>query len=1038
MTTLLRPRDTGPFGSHFDGSSFHTRESSLSLSPSVNASSITLGTLVVKKTRQDSPVSASSGRVLSNENLPPFQSLVELHNGHRATSLGSIGGRITRVSTPSKGWSYANANRILSTGDSSSHRDTASSIIEVEGEALRVYRQLLRKASRGRTNESTRRTSATTLEAPPGQNIPRQKRHDRRLQSPDHSRQNSVGSGAFRHRDERSLSDVPEQPWATGVLTSPLGARKTEHDPFTHRKRPSTVSSNFVHTVKTASLTNTTISFLSRSLRLTHSSDFDGRRSSDPQYSIDSDRPTTTSSVDEAALHRGLKRRQVMEEIITSEENYVADLKALVFLYSTLLASASSLSSRARASIQRNVIELLHLHEHILEMMHQLSFMSARRKWFDTASPRGLGIGHHLRWRSLHSTASAGPHRSHRHMRSSIETSNPLLVSAKARVMEPDEASKMARLFKKLMPRFDAYEEYCAKHEIIMHELQRRIPAWTEYGMGIESLAKSITSIEQRASEGRKALTVGDLLMKPIQRVCKYPLLLAELLKQTPVVDCPDAHAEIENTLQCFRDAVKEINLAADSPLAQEQIQRRWMLHERLGFHERVLQAHQFRMLGHASHCGVLHVAYQTKFQVDGSYALCILFASHLVLAIPSRSSTKFMILALIHLSDLKLESSTDGKGMLQNCTLIPLYSQLTTLGLQCHTALFTWKLCFEVDGQLFELIMSACSASEEEAWTKALRSENAASVGDSESGKQIPSAIGIDLKAIGVVFGQAGTLTRRLSIQRAATVGNRHSVCQVIIRGTHHAHDLQDLRQSSIAINRSQSHLTTHRTAVLAPKRSERAKMESSLNTVWTRDTLPAPSTHASRGGQIIRASAGSLVRKLSLASIHAPFGRRSASLTLNSKRSGEAFADVDKESPPVPVYQVKKDSQEIEGIVRHEPDLKSEDLKEGELEKDEPIQPSRMPSVVSKRRSLTGPEGILRKGTKSKRGTSRAGVGLGPDDPAKKFYSVSEKVVDVGTQDEVDAVVEEKLRNRKRWSNPMGFLSESIKHMIFSSIHK
>lgn len=69
------------------------------------------------------------------------------------------------------------------------------------------------------------------------------------------------------------------------------------------------------------------------------------------------------------------------------------------------------------------------------------------------------------------------------------------------------------------------------------------------------------------------------------------------------------------------------------------------------------------------------------------------------------------------------------------------------TSGLQCHTALFTWKLCFEVDGQLYELILSACSANEEEAWMKALRTENAASTGDSVSGQQIPSALGIDLK---------------------------------------------------------------------------------------------------------------------------------------------------------------------------------------------------------------------------------------------------------------------------------------------------
>lgn len=358
--------------------------------------------------------------------------------------------------------------------------------------------------------------------------------------------------------------------------------------------------------------------------------------------------------------------------------------------------------------------------------------------------------------------------------------------------------------------------------------------------------------------------------------------------------------------------------------------------------------------------------------------------------------------------------------------------------GLQCHTALFTWKLCFEVDGQLYELIMSACSAAEEEAWTRALRTENAASIGEPVLGQRIPSAIGIDLKPVGVVFGQAGNLTRRLSIQRAATVGNRHSVCQVIIRGTHHAQDLQDLRQSSITINRSQSHLTTHRTAVLAPKRSDRAKMESGLASIWTRDTLPAPNMTQSRGGQIIRASAGSLVRKLSLASIHAPFGRRSASLTLNSKRSGEAFADIRRESPPMPVYQVKKDSQELEGIVRQQGDLESEELNEAEIEKEGLPQLTRMASVASKRLSTTGPEGLLRRGTKSKRRSSRAGIGLGPEDPAKKFYSVSEKVAEVGTQDEVDAVVEEKLRSRKRWSNPIGFLGEGIKHMIFSSNHK
>lgn len=665
VTTLLPSIGTNFFSKPVESNGYHTRESSLSLTTAANGSSSTLGTVVVNRVRQASPAaSLSLSRVLSNiENLSPLQSRVDLHNEQRTTSLGGTSSWNVRPPAAVKRWASANTDR-FPTGSSTDSASAHGSLRLEEGEAHRVNRQLLRKAPREKRTEPTKKTSGNLLGSPPSKAVLPQKKFGTQTHSPEHLERQSTDFDGKSCWDGQLLSDAPEQRQPYGTVIPPLPAQRSEYDPSTHRKRPSTVSSRFVHTVKTASLTNTTISFLSRSLRLTHSSDLHSHRGSDLRHSIDSDRPPTTSSVDEAAMYRGVKRRQIIEEIITSEEGYVADLKALVFLYSTLLASSSSLSNRTRASIQRNVIELLHLHEHILDHMRRLSFISAQRKWFDTASLKGLGISHHIRWRSLDSRAAPGQYRSHRHTKTTIETSNPLFKLAKARAIEPAEAAKMARLFGEFMPRFDAYEEFCAKHLKMMHELHERIPAWLDYGMGIESLAQSITSIDHRASKDRKALTLGDLLMKPIQRICKYPLLLAELLKQTPVVDGPDAHAEIEATLGCFRDAVQEINLAADSPVVQAQIERRWMLHERLTFHEKHLRSHQFRMLGHATHCGVLHVAYQTKFQVDGSYALCILFASHLLLALPSRSSPKFMILAVVHLSDLKLESCTDGKGM--------------------------------------------------------------------------------------------------------------------------------------------------------------------------------------------------------------------------------------------------------------------------------------------------------------------------------------------------------------------------------------
>lgn len=71
---------------------------------------------------------------------------------------------------------------------------------------------------------------------------------------------------------------------------------------------------------------------------------------------------------------------------------------------------------------------------------------------------------------------------------------------------------------------------------------------------------------------------------QPIQRVCKYPLLFAELLKQTPVCDCPDSHMEIENVLIRLREATSKINHATDDPRMKAVMEKSWLLQDRLEF----------------------------------------------------------------------------------------------------------------------------------------------------------------------------------------------------------------------------------------------------------------------------------------------------------------------------------------------------------------------------------------------------------------------------------------------------------------------
>ena len=128
-----------------------------------------------------------------------------------------------------------------------------------------------------------------------------------------------------------------------------------------------------------------------------------------------------------------------------------------------------------------------------------------------------------------------------------------------------------------------------------------------------------------------------------------------------------------------------------------------------------------------------------------------------------------------------------------------------------------------------------------------------------------LPTSLALNLRSTGVVFSSQKSLSRESSIQRAATVGGRPSISQVIIRNTHNTQDIQNQRdtaQSFNAINRSQSHMTAKRIPVLEPKRSERTRIEQSISDIWTKERLPFPGMLGSRGGQIIRASAGTLAR--------------------------------------------------------------------------------------------------------------------------------------------------------------------------------
>ncbi|KAI1481688.1 Dbl homology domain-containing protein [Daldinia eschscholtzii] len=639
-----------------------------------------------------------------------------------------------------------------------------------------------------------------------------------------------------------------------------------------HRKSFSDSSFRFVTAVRSASVSLASASVVTRPRRYTarsscHSrADLSSRGStSGPRFSEDSTCLERTVSNDPGVTERLLQRRRILEEIINTEESYIGDVKFLMNVYVTILASLPSPHIGLRSSINRNLTDIVELHEEILGELHRVvpnsEYTQPERI---PVTPKPPSSKSHSRWHSLDSTPEEDG------------GTSSWLQSMPSVIAEPTIAAEVAHVFGKRMNRFFIYEEYGAKYEMMIKDVasaHKTLPEWETYQKGLEALAASLGATNYHLDRSRKSLTIGDLLVKPIQRICRYPLLFAELLKYTPVCDCPNSHMEIENVLIRLREATAEINRAADDPRMKTTIEQTWLLQDRLVFPNQKLDAASktaIRSFGHIRLCGALHVCWQTKDGADGAYMVTLLYKDCLCLATASRADQIYTIQACIGLNDIKVEEVDNGRG------------------LQCHTAPFSWKLVFECDHQLYEIIMTACSPKEEHEWRSRLTRQN--SIDSYELSEPIfYSSIFLDIKSLGTIFGKPGTVARRLSIHRATTVGPKSPLCQVILKNTSTMKD----SSSSIPpqINRSQSLLTTNsRIPVLTPSRGERARLEALLADVWSRKVLPFPGiTYRSKSEHLVRSSASTVMRKLSVASITSTFAKRSTSATSVPKSSEE-----------------------------------------------------------------------------------------------------------------------------------------------------
>ncbi|KUM66039.1 hypothetical protein ACN42_g1039 [Penicillium freii] len=539
---------------------------------------------------------------------------------------------------------------------------------------------------------------------------------------------------------------------------------------------------------------------------------------SDVRYSGESSRPNSSQHADEAAETRATRRRHILQELVETESDYVLGLKALIGILTIF---------DTRREIYDNIQEILGIHERFLTQLQTASPMSApqsQQAGVSELSSRGitkrigtidLGSLKGLQQRSLRT----------RSLKASV---NRRLMALTA---EPTEGLEVARELGKLSLSIPVYDQFCSNYELLTQDvalLRRSIANWTIYDQGIEALSKSVASTERRRQEDNKSMTLNDMLIKPIQRLCKYPLVLQDLLRSTPVSDCPSSHDGIQEVLDSMRVLVTQINLAAGNPINKDRIQKTIVLQNKVDISKSDALQSIYKDLGPLVMCGVLHVTYQTAEITNGEFMVCVLFQRYLFFAKGIDDQRRLEAVACVYLDSLKIDTLQNGQD------------------------------------RNYEFVLSASSAAEEKQWNTEILKMSAALAETAQPRTWEPrkhSFLALQLLPLDHVQYTVSSMARRS--MDSTTISRKSRVQHVVIKKTHYPrHTEEPVAQAEGEIERPKT--PADRSAlILTARRSDRVRLERLISDVYTGDLLPTPGMVLGRGDLFLR---GPLMRGLSL----------------------------------------------------------------------------------------------------------------------------------------------------------------------------
>lgn len=163
-----------------------------------------------------------------------------------------------------------------------------------------------------------------------------------------------------------------------------------------------------------------------------------------------------------------LKRSRIIHELLSSEREYVEDLRILVATCFDRLNSAGWLPIEQKCLLIRNTFELLTFQLAFLKEMEERVKQIECQKKNDTSESKSFGI---------------------------------------------------ASLFLDINDKFNVYTHYCTRHDDALHTL-----------VELEKNPEMNQCLKDLKATSNRRLEIRDFLIKPVQRICRYPILLKVII----------------------------------------------------------------------------------------------------------------------------------------------------------------------------------------------------------------------------------------------------------------------------------------------------------------------------------------------------------------------------------------------------------------------------------------------------------------------------------------------------------------------------